>query len=143
MAAFVLTEEDRAWLRTLVEDYSSRTGRARPGGPRSEDADLPAPETYVALTPSPSGLPALSRSGTTGTGSEDAADDVPGYAECPLYRISKTSSGARFERVMATPPTVYNLLDAAIPGGRWIVVTRDKFGCWLFTGAFGLELTTC
>lgn len=122
---YMLSEDDRAWMQKVIQDYVDRLGNPT-GRPDTTNEPPQAPETYIALTPS-TGIPAIDQSGTTGTGTVSyALDDVPGSAVCRIYRLIRGT----FRRVGPTK-LVYNLSRSALPGNAWILVTRDKFGTWI------------
>lgn len=143
--AYYLDEEDREFLNWLYQQYGREKGtKTRPEtrNPRSRspyqpplEATHPGPKVYVALTP-PAGLPALNRYGTTGTGTGDAQDDVPGEAECDIYRLDETPGTAGSAALIAIPDltkTVYNLGEA-VAGAEWVVVSRTESGAWVRSG---------
>lgn len=141
--AYYLDEEDRDFLNFLYEEYGRTRGtKTRPEtrNPRARspyqpplEATHPGPRCYVALTPA-GGIPALNKSGTTGTGTVDYNDDVPGEAECDIYRIDETpgtAGTALLEHIPGLTKTVYNIGDTAISGLEWVKVTRTESGAWV------------
>lgn len=87
------------------------------------DSHDQAPETYIALVPE-EGIPACEPAVGTG-GPAFQAGDIPGYADCGIYRI--TNGALAYTRAIKR---VYNLTGSDITE-RWITVVRDKFGIWL------------
>lgn len=136
---YLLSEADRDAIKALLERE-----RTRPGGPigrpHVREDDYAAPEVYIALTPN-AGIPAISGEPGTGThvskaesGTGTGFRDFPGSAVCKLYRIQDSDS----EMVpIGISVTVYNISDTALVGGRWILVSRDKAGCWIAINTAG------
>lgn len=121
---FALTRQDR----NLLDELHRRLGTLRENAPSARlpiditDEPPQAPEVYIALVPS-GGIPACE--GTTGTGGPNfEAGDVPGYADCGIYRLVNGI-------IYYTRQTkrVYNLSGDVITQ-QWITVKRDKFGQW-------------
>lgn len=140
---YLLSGEDRAWIQRLINESVDRTaGLKDHSGPPDRVSD--APETYVALTPS-TGIPALNRSGTTGTDTPDpdALDDVPGSAQCNVYRCYSVLGVRRLRRVGQLKRTVLNLGPLALAGNVFVLITRDKFGTWYALGPMGIEVAGC
>lgn len=108
---YLLTDEERELLRTLLvrEKQASKNTRNRPDAP---EEDPPAPEVYLAWTTS--SIPA--RRGATVRAEN-----------CDIYRII----GDTVVLVSGLFRLVYNPYPSTIPAGRFIKVTRDKFGRWL------------
>ena len=124
MAQFFLTEADHVILKELIADWRSRTKRGRnTAWPEPDDSQ--APEVYIALTPS-GGIGALDQ-GSTGT----FADDLPGSAECEIYRIIDVSDVKTLAAIAGLTKIVYNIGTSAIAANSWISVARDKFGYWI------------
>jgi hypothetical protein len=93
-------------------------------------------EVYIALTPE-SGIPALGvGTATPGPG------DIPGSADCSIYRIAYDGSDFVIEASAAIGRKVYNLSSQAIEGNTWVTISRDKFGVWIVTsiGAMGASI---
>src|SRR5882757_5232605 len=85
-----LTETDVKVLKGLLEAHRGRQ-RNNSGRAPVELDDQPAPDTYVALTPS-GGIPALDPSyfgtgGSVGTGTAVGEGDLPGSADCDIYQL--------------------------------------------------------
>lgn len=120
--------------------------------------DYLPPEVYVARTP-PEGIAALvgdftSWTGTgtgptefgtgtgscrpgwagtgtgTGTGHWGTDDDLPGYAECELYRIVEVCHRDTMLHLDKSV-RVYNVSTTPIAGDIYIPVMREKFGRWI------------
>ena len=122
---YYLTDGDRDWLRTLVEDYQGRIGNTQQRGTRDrvEDEEHQAPEVYVAKTPA-LGIPKLVDSG--------GGNQVPGKADCLLFRVNPGTT--KLEPLSGGFRTVYNLGTSDINMNSWVLVHRDKLGYW-FVGA--------
>lgn len=120
---YIPTEEDRQKFRLLLEESRTRvqSTQNRPHVP----ADIPqAPEVYIARTPSPHGIPALTSrlDGTT----------LISSAECDIWRVVRAPDGLdELHEVVGVDRRVYNPWSYAIGGGLIIVVARDKPGSWL------------
>lgn len=130
---YVLSEADVVLLREVVRRSGVNPGNV-PGRPAVPPPLSYAPEVYIALTPG-DGIPALNRGGTTGTGSTEANDDVPGYADCQVYKLDTTGATPDFMEVSGLVRNVYNLGTAAVPGGTWVLAHRDKFGHWFVSSS--------
>jgi hypothetical protein len=126
-----LTDEDLAAIRRVVRAESqavrNTTGRA---GPESGERYL-TPETYVAKTPA-DGIPAFE-------------DPVPGHATCDIYRVIPKAIAKdltadppepenRIElnlvKMENGPREVYSISEQELAGNAWMIVTRDKDGCF-------------
>lgn len=143
---YYLSERDVSVLKDIIGEYLRRKPQQR--RPRQEVSLPPSPETYVAYI-GPDGIPALSRGAQTGTGTgSHLGDDVPGSAECDIYRIYDAGGTPRLAPVESSR-LVYNLSTSPVDGHGWRPVTRDAFGSWLVmaeqsavAGAgFSLDLT--
>lgn len=138
-----LTKDDVAWLKEVRTRLGSLL-QNNPSAKLSElllDTDPPAPETYIALV-GESGIPAATGDPyrLSGTGTDSTLDniegDIPGSAECDIYRIVRGSLHPVFLRKV-----VYNLSSSAVSQG-WITVVRDKFGSWIAqVGGGSVELS--
>lgn len=121
-----LTEEDAAFLRETAERVRQLLGDTA-NRPRVNawDEFQPAPELYIARTPS-DGLPPM-------LGAE------PGAAECDLYQLLRDDNGVPYVSPLLTQPKlVFNLSSDPVGGNRWALIQRDKFGSWVLGGG-GLE----
>lgn len=124
--AVVLTEHDAAVIQRLIdrERGSVKNTQARPDTEGVVAHDYPSSDSYLAKAPA-GGIPALTTSG---------ADLRAGVAECEVYRVvPATTSGGHslLKQVGETKVRVYNPSTAAVPGGAYPVVVKDKFGQWL------------
>ena len=127
---FFLTAQDRDDLAAMLADWRSMPENER--RPRPFRQRFQTPEVYVAKVP-PSGIPALSQTGTTGTGTEQPLDDVPGVAECEIFALDTEDAAAlRFNPLEDETRFVYNLSPRAISADEtpWVTIHRDKFGTW-------------
>lgn len=143
-----LTPEDVEFIRELAQEVYSQ---ARPSGGRSrslEDDDYPAPECYVAKTPS-GGITAFATE--TGTGSGVGGDTGTGYDEafmpssgtCAVYKLVTVEPRGTKELVATGfSKLVYNLLPVSVAGSVFVVIVRDKYGNWYIPNP-GLGFTTC
>lgn len=128
---FYLTGEDVALFREMAQEFRARKKGMRDwGGPPKPPQ---APEVYLAKVP-PGGIPALSQSATTGTGTDQPLDDVAGEVECEIYQLDPETG--EFGRVGELTYIVHNLAPSAISANRtpWVLVVRDKFGEWFVAG---------
>lgn len=127
---FFLTAQDRDDLSMMLAEW--RAEPENPRRPRLFRQRFQTPEVYVAKVP-PSGIPALSQTGTTGTGTEQPLDDIPGRAECEIFALdAEDASALRFNRLEDETRYVYNLSPRAISADEtpWVTIHRDKFGEW-------------
>lgn len=117
-----LTEQDKRLLQGLLDRERRELANTpgRPGDESREHDEHQAPETYIARTP-PGGIPALLEQ--VGSGIRDE----PGWANCYIYQIVE----GLIYPVSNLFKKVYNLSHERIGGGRWIPVTRDKYGKWI------------
>jgi hypothetical protein len=124
-----LTQDDAATLREMAELY--RQGRLNVPNLESETELVSvSTDVYVARTPA-TGIPKLqlgpgSAKPETGTGS--GYGDMPGSAQCIIYRLTDARP-QKLQRVFYDVP-VYNLSRIAVAGSSWALVARDKFGTW-------------
>lgn len=127
---FFLTAQDRDDLAAMLAEW-----RAEPENPRRPKPfrqRFQTPEVYVAKVP-PRGIPALNQTGTTGTGTEEPLDDVPGRAECEIFVLdTEDPASLRFNPLADETRYVYNLSPRAISADEtpWVTIHRDKFGTW-------------
>ncbi len=120
---YILSDKDKEVLKKWVEEnkhlFSNTSGR--PAVPEPDGVTI---DIHVARTPT-GGIPALTEASGT------AIDDVPGSAECEIYRLITNDTGTK--RLSTTPvykKTVYNISTTAIPAAVWVLIKRDKFGEW-------------
>lgn len=129
-----------AELKEAIQDVVKRDRESRgPSLVRYDDSmdreEWLAPEVYVARTPA-GGIPALvgvritATTGTSEAAEKDAGqDDIPGVAECAIYKKVTSEDGRPRMEDMGITKEVYNLFDR-IPGNDWAVIARDKDGTW-------------
>lgn len=139
MARYFLNDEAHALLQEIFRAYRSGTDFGQVRTPEGDEGYLP-PEVYVARAPA-GGIPALNPGADTGTDGTAATDDVPGTAECRVYRLSGVGAAARMNYAGFTK-WVYNLNGYAVPDGAWVKISRDKFGSW-FVDTVGLQVSQC
>ncbi len=121
-----LTEQDAKVLR----EFLAAQRRKKPAIRYAREPDEPpAPETYVALTPA-GGIPAITLGVGTGTGS---GPDQVAYADCDIYRVVRLRSFKQLHAMGITRP-VHSLSHEAVPGGIYVLITRDKGGTWWVSG---------
>lgn len=134
---FGFTEPERQRFLEMWKWYKTQSPK-RPI-PTVELDDYPAPDIYIAKTPT-GGIPAISlAAGRPGT---DIYDE-PGYAKCDIYRIVEnqylyTGTGPgddELHKMESTQKRVYNLSPTLIPGSAYIPVARTKQGVWVAMGA--------
>lgn len=128
-----LSANDRQSLKELLREHErrSRNTTGRIGAQDIEHQEYMTPEVYVARTPA-GGIPALDEN-TTGTSTTALGDDVPGYAECDIYRIIDDETGGDnpvLKPVEELSKRVHNLSIFPIDEYQLIQVIRDKFGNW-------------
>lgn len=118
MAYNVLTDAQVAILQDLVNQARQlvRSSKALPTG----DAEIQAPDTYVARTPV-GGIPP-----------RDGA--YPGTADCEVYHQIDDGSRRRLEQIEGFTKLVCNLSTTAIGGYSWVFIARDKGGDWYTIG---------
>lgn len=133
--AYVLTDEDLVKLKDTMS-YVESLRRNKPI--RNDDSfNSLSPDVYVALVPfggidgiTPVDIP-------TGTGTGGSLGS-PSSVSCDIYQIipgESVGGSTQFMPVSDTSLDVYNISTQAIPGNSWVVVTRDKYGVWIATGA--------
>jgi len=119
MTFFLPNENDAKILQRLI---SGGRGPAPSRSRSVEEADILAPDVYIAKPKESSGIPAL----TVVSG-----ESVPGEAECEIYHILPNTSGdPELKKIEGVTHTVYNLSTSALTQD-WIQVQRDKHGSWL------------
>ncbi len=127
-----LTSQDVEEIRSMrrrIDELELRRPNFKP------DRDLPNQETYVVRVPD-GGIPALSTGSSpnsgTGTGASAFGADLPGQAQCEVYQLAQVD-GIGTPVLMPTDGqlvTVNNLTRSPLSAGRWLAITRDKFGDW-------------
>lgn len=125
MTLHLLTDADVEILKELV---AWRKGQNVPQIRVSErDPEIPAPEVYLAKPPS-TGIPALQR-----TASTPSSGDIPGVAECQIFRIYDLGTGTPvMEESSASDKRVFNYSTSEISGEHeWISIIRTKDGKWV------------
>lgn len=134
------TEKDIAILRDIIQKVKSTSSTPRRNFYPNDYIEGVYYESFLVRTPE-NGIPALSVGDITGTGDEAPFDDVPGEAECDIYRVLKIDGVTQIEK---TPKTVvvYNFSQLAIPGSDWVVVSKDPWGTYYATNA-GLYFQEC
>lgn len=115
-----LTDDDVAILRRLVRESRNTLVNGRTRGTALEQEQT-TPEVYVIKTPV-GGIPAIESLGTGDSGTQ-----VPGSAECDIYRLLDT---APLLYNCGFTKTIYNLSRQDLPEEQWLLVVRDKFGSW-------------
>lgn len=124
---YLLTEKDRELIRGLIAEERRRYGGTAQR-PHNDGEDWQTPEVYVANTPE-GGIPALS---DLGTGSGAGPGDVPGYADCDIYKIKLDGDGEPTTvKAGSLSKRVYNFSASGITGDSWVLTIRDKFGKWI------------
>lgn len=124
--AVILSPSDARTLRRLSDDSKER--RRPPGDFDSGGDDYFGPQVFIAHTGG--GIPALVTLPGTGTGTYDD-DPRPGSADLDIYRILPTRFSLPKLVEAGFTRTVYNIETTAIPGSRFVVIQRDKFGHWI------------
>lgn len=127
---YALSEADLIAIRR-TQSLASKLANLHDGG-KVDHEEQPSPEFHIIYTPS-GGIPAKKDSDTPGTGTLELQDDVPGSAECEVWRI--------LDDVVGVLPTVspadglsylvYNIFGKDIPGLSLCLAARDKFGTWV------------
>lgn len=131
---YILSQADREALMRLFRRFGLlRTNTEN--RPHVESDVPPAPEIYVARTPA-GGIPAIVE-GTSITGTGTPATDTPGGADCDIYRVTLHGDVPELEQVPGLSRRVYNVAADLVMGDHWIVITREKFGQWVVSGAGG------
>lgn len=133
MARYVLNEESYALLREIFRAYKDEIFGSEAAPRREEQVDYLPPEVYVAITPM-GGIPAYSGGTATGTGTGATDDDVPGSAQCKVYRVLGAGPSASMHRVGNLEVLVYNLSQVAVDENIPVLIQRDKFGKWFVAG---------
>lgn len=143
---YFLNESDKGLLDEVIADYLRRNPPPVPRRPKELGQ---APEVLLVRTPE-GGIPALSTAGTTGTSYEDAEDDTPGAADCPIYTAVEDDNGTgtdlptfSVQRIPNRTILVVNMSTVALPAGQWLLAHRDRFGTWFAGNILGLEFTEC
>lgn len=124
-----LTEADIAKINELISvqlhRYRNTTNRPEVNSPDRDE--ILAPEVYLAKTPV-DGVPALDEGPDTGTSTAASLDDIPGVADCQIYRcIDGQILSCGFTK------EVVNIHAIDLPPNKLVLVARDKWGTWYFT----------
>lgn len=115
-----LSEEDAEILRRIIREIKQNP---RPQSRYREEREIgQSPEVYVARTP-PGGIPAIFDYPGT-------AADIPGSAECDVYRATVVDGVRRLFEVTGLTRIVHSLSYTAVPGNIYVKIERDKFGVW-------------
>lgn len=126
--AYLLTEEDRAAIARLMEMVESTPQRPPRAQHDNFNEDQVGPSVYLARVPD-TGIAALNEGAVTGTGTGTVTDDdVPGYADCEIYRVLQSTNQII---PLHTIRRVYNLSTTAIRRDSWAIVVREGSGAWL------------
>lgn len=136
------SDADLNVLRELVRAHRRRLGNTagRPPDMTGGENDQQGPEMYQAYTPG-GGIPKLSTSTTTGTGTAPY-DDIVSSAICQVYQLITVSGGSkRLRRVGNLTKRVYNATLVDVPEFTMVPIWRDKFGVWWV--AFHPGVTIC
>lgn len=134
---YILSDEAVVKINELISTHKLRY---KVNGQRNDDSDYGnSSDIYIALTPD-AGIPALDKGTDLGTGSGTSGgvnDDIPGFAECDIYKLLYNTGTPYLEPIPFKTETIHNISTTAIPGKTWIVVVKDKFGTWLATNPSG------
>lgn len=126
-AAWLPSDDDRILIQELLDERKRQSLNA----PLEKEQDRPSssPEVYVCKPP-PNGIPPL-------TIRMPYYPDIPGQADCDIYRIDINISTGDPEliEVSNVSRTVYNVSLSWIDT-PYKIINRDKFGKWVaeFTG---------
>jgi hypothetical protein len=132
----VLTPDAYQKLRDMYAQMKRMLDQGPPRRPPAEDDPALAPECHLVLTPS-GGVADLDEGPDTGTAY--GGGDLPGYAECDVYRVVEGEGGPEMEAVEGLTLRVHNVATVPIPGGMWALAIRDKFGEWFFAPWYAVE----
>jgi hypothetical protein len=123
------TEVEIEILQQIAGDWKNRRG-----GMNRKPEKLPGlsseglgqvNDVYIARIPE-DGIPALIQdNAATGSGST-ITDDMPGYAQCDLFKIGKDATMID----LGLTRRVWNVSTASIAEG-WAIIQRTKFGNWI------------
>lgn len=120
-----LTEKDRDDLRALLTSY--RQGRINPSNRAAEPAiDYPTSGCYIAYAPV--GIEAALEISGTGTGTSVYLE--PGAALCDVYRLLDLNGTPTLYPLSVKSQMVFNISDAALAMGSWLLILQDKFNTW-------------
>lgn len=136
-----MTQADRDLIQRFLDEKRrspiNTPGRGREG--ETEHEEWLTPEVYVARV-ADDGIPALIGSADESVIGNDG--DIPGYADCYIYRISVATGVPKLRKVSPAKKRVYNLFGSIIDSVPWIPVMRDKFGSWLAMGGGTVDVGT-
>lgn len=141
---YLLSQDDRDALDKLIAQGRISGPPQRSRGGRDDGWGGDGPQIYLCRVPH-GGIAAVTDAVPTGTGSESAPGDVPGYADCYVYRTLRTDGegGTPYAaRVGNLRITVHNYTKYAIPGGMWVTAVRDGWGFW-YVPAPGMDFGAC
>jgi hypothetical protein len=126
----LLSDESVRKIAALVDDFAKQRGNPanRPPAGDYHAEENPGKGGYIALTPG-GGIPALQ------AGAGEDGRDVPGSAECAIYRILRNPESLAYElREIHSSELVFNL-GGAVSGDTFCPVLKDKFGSWLVSAS--------
>lgn len=134
---YVLSERDRELMQRTIDEVRRLYFNARVPGYSYDDVDYQTPEVLVVLTP-PEGIARASVTASTGTGSPSLEDNSVPSAECTVFGpedVTDTEATlAETDRTL----TVYNIsTDTDVPGDKWILAVKEKYGYWIAVSGFG------
>lgn len=147
MKLLAADDADIATLREMARWF--RQFRPRGGGGRGDDELGQSPDIHVAWTGS--GIGRVEDGAGTGTGTAndsgtgtdiEGTGDVPGYADCQIYRIGEDAYGRPRLQAMGFTLRVHNLNVLPIPAAIYVKIARLKTGKWV-ADTPGLDFGGC
>lgn len=131
---FGLTEKDRDDLRQLFTEWNNTPGNPANRAP-AVTHDYPSTGAYIAYAPL--GIDAAEEVSETGTGT--AVYLAPGAALCDIYRLLNLNGIPTLYPLGINSQMVFNISDAALAVGSWLLILQDKFNTWYATTGGGSE----
>lgn len=130
-AGYILTEHDLKVIKEFLDVVKKQ--KQTPLRHQALESDYPSTDAYVALVPI-GGIPAITL-GSLGT----STDDIPGQADCQIWRILVNSTSVPHMIPTGLTITVYNFGAAISSSSVWSPVVKDKFGFWIVPFAGGSQ----
>lgn len=130
---FLLSEADLKVVKWVVSNLRHRFHNTlnRPAIPHESGT---TPDVLLARSPS-AGISAL-------VAGSSFAEDVPGKAECKVYRILEQGKYGEdteptLSQVGVSSKLIYNMDAEPVPGDHWLLVSKLKSGQWVIDQVYG------
>lgn len=131
---YAVTEREKAIIEEVMRQVRGQivNSPSRPSGEQmfTEGFDAQASDVYIAKPLDADGIPGLTPSGETLTGTGSSAYDQPGYADCDIFTVYMDQGIPYLRPIEGQTRKVYNVSQGTV-SKDWLPVARTKFGHWL------------